>query len=834
MRITMSWLRELVDLPSSATAHDVAASLIGRGFEVEGIESFGGDLTGPIVVGRVEQIEELTEFKKPIRFCQVDVGPSHGGRRGIVCGARNFTADDLVVVALPGAVLPGGFAISARETYGHVSDGMICSERELGLSQEHSGIMVLDDQAEVGTDALSLLGLGDTILDISVNPDRGYAMSMRGLAREVAGAYNLEFRDPVDLLTDLPQPVAGSVPVGATVSTPACALFVLRTICDLDPQAQTPRWMRNRLVACGVRPVSLVVDVTNYVMLETGQPLHAFDASRITGDIDVRLASAGERLELIDHTVKALDPADIVIADQAGVLSLAGIMGGSGSEISPESTAVVIEAAHFDAAVIAQSCRRHRVSTDASRRFERGVDSRLAPFAAHRAAQLLVDLAGGRNHGLVATETEREAPDINVTASYISSRIGIEVEADDAADILRSLGCDVGVCERDLRVSPPSWRPDLRAACDVSEEIARVTGYDVIPSILPRPAQIGGLTAAQSVRRLRDGALVARGWTQVALSPFMAATALESFQCEPGDPRLAAVPLLNPLSEEEPVLRTTLLPALAAAIARNRSRGMDAVALFESSVVHIDVPRTPCPTLPRGSRPSEAQLQQALACIPREISATAGIAVGAWSRQSWVSAAQTWQWWHAVAAAQAVAAVYATSVVTRKASAAGWHPGRCAELVVDNGGEECVVGWAGELHPRVIAAWGLPDRAVAFEVRTSELAEIYSRTARTQLGAALPTAGVLKEDLALVVPAAVAAADVAAAVAEGCGPLLESIELFDDYRGAGIDPGMKSIAFALRFRHPERSLRDDEVAQLRESGIARAASAFGAALRGRA
>ena len=834
MRIAMSWLQELVELPAEVSARDVAATLIGRGFEVESVESVGAEITGPLVVARVEQIEELTEFKKPIRYCHVDVGSAHGGLRGIVCGARNFSVGDFVVVALPGAVLPGGFAIGERETYGRVSEGMICSERELGLSDEHSGILTLDAGSQLGEDAVSLLGLGDTVLDVSVNPDRGYAMSMRGLAREVAGAYNLALSDPIESLTPLPEPAAGAIPIGAMVTTSACSLFVLRTVAGVDPHARTPRWMHNRLVACGVRPVSLIVDITNYVMLETGQPLHAFDADTINGSIIVRQAVAGEQLELIDHTVKSLDSADVVIADQSGVLSLAGIMGGSGSEISQSTTRVAIEAAAFDSDVVAHSCRRHRLSTDASRRFERGVDTQLAPFAAHRAAQLLVDLAHGENHGLVGAETARTATVIDVTTDYIESRLGIAIELQRVTQILRELGCEVESDGKMLKVTAPSWRPDLRQPCDISEEVARVMGYDCIPSILPRPEQIGGLTAPQAARRLRDGALVARGWNQVALSPFMSTTALASFRCPAGDPRLSAVPLLNPLSDEEPVLRTSLLPALAAAIGRNRSRGLESVALFESSVVHFDVPRTTCPELPRGARPSDDALHATLAGIPREVSVTSGIAVGPWLPQSWMNASQPWQWWHAVSAAQALIAVYQSQPTTRAAAAPGWHPGRCAEFLVDIDGTPTVVGWAGELHPRVTAAWRLPERAVAFEIYTSALAQAYAQAARSSLGRALPTAGVLKEDIALVVPVTVPAAAVAAAVAAGCGPLLESIELFDDYRGAGIEPGMKSIAFALRFRHDERSLRDDEVAGLREAGIARAASEFGATLRGRA
>ncbi|MGA1701366.1 MAG: phenylalanine--tRNA ligase subunit beta, partial [Candidatus Nanopelagicales bacterium] len=315
MRVPMEWLREMVDLPPSIDARAVAERLIAAGLEVESVEVAGGDLTGPLVVGRVESIEELTEFKKPIRWCQVDVGPAHGGVRGIVCGARNFAEGDLVAVALPGAVLPGGFAISARETYGHVSDGMICSQREVGLGDEHDGIMVLAS-GSIGDDAAALLGLGEETLDIAVTPDRGYALSIRGVAREVAIAFGLPFDDPGQRLVELPAPAPDMAPWPCEVDDPSmCQLFTLRRIVGFDPSAPTPEWMSRRLIAAGMRPVSLAVDVTNYVMLELGQPLHAFDLDRVAGPrLRVRAAAADESLETLDGTTRRLVAGDLVIA----------------------------------------------------------------------------------------------------------------------------------------------------------------------------------------------------------------------------------------------------------------------------------------------------------------------------------------------------------------------------------------------------------------------------------------------------------------------------------------------------------------------------------------
>ena len=380
MRAPLSWIRQYVDVPDDQTGRDVAARLISAGLEVETVDVLGAEVNGPLVVGRVLAIEELTEFKKPIRFCQVEVGAGNGevidgevtDQRGIICGARNFVAGDLVVVALPGAVLPGGFAIASRSTYGRVSDGMIASERELALGEDHAGIIVLPPgSAAPGDSGYEVLGIGDEVLDIAVTPDRGCALSIRGIAREVATAYGLPLRDPAlaDPEALLPEP-SGDEAHGCSISDPAAAdRFVLRSLDGLDPAAPSPQWMRRALVACGMRPVSLAVDVTNYVMLELGQPLHAFDRGKLSGPLTVRRAVQGEPLETLDHVKRTLSAQDIVIAEPAGPLALAGTMGGLESEIDESSHQVVIEAVHFDAHEVARMSRRHKVSSEASRRF---------------------------------------------------------------------------------------------------------------------------------------------------------------------------------------------------------------------------------------------------------------------------------------------------------------------------------------------------------------------------------------------------------------------------------------------------------------------------------
>ncbi|MGB8941704.1 MAG: phenylalanine--tRNA ligase subunit beta, partial [Streptomyces sp.] len=389
MRVPLSWLREYVDLPATETGRDVQAKLIEVGLEVETVEQTGAGLTGPLVVGKVLTIEELEGFKKPIRFCTVDVGQANGTGepQEIVCGARNFAVGDKVVVVLPGAVLPGDFKIAARKTYGRTSHGMICSGDELGMGDDGSGgIIVLPPEHEAGTDAIELLELIDEVLDIAVTPDRGYALSMRGVAREAAIAYGLPLRDPA--LLDVPAPNAHGYPV--KISDPmGCDRFTARTVTGLKPEARSPIWLQRRLQKAGMRPISLAVDITNYVMLELGQPLHAYDHSRIQGTIGVRRAEQGEKFTTLDGAKRVLDAGDLVITDDRGPIGLAGVMGGANTEIADHeeaagTTDVVIEAAHFDAISIARTARRHKLPSEAAKRFERGVDPQAASAAAQR------------------------------------------------------------------------------------------------------------------------------------------------------------------------------------------------------------------------------------------------------------------------------------------------------------------------------------------------------------------------------------------------------------------------------------------------------------------
>ena len=836
MRLPLSWLRDYVDLPASESGRDVAARIVRIGFEVEGVESIGADITGPLVIGVVEKIEELTEFKKPIRFCQVNVGSAHGGVRGIVCGARNFAEGDTVVVALPGAVLPGGFAIAARETYGRTSNGMICSERELGLSEDHGGIMVLaSGSAAAGDDAFAVLGLPDEVLDVSVTPDRGYAMSIRGLAREVAAAYGLPFRDPGLELAPLPEAAGTSPHEGGVRDEQACDLLVLRTISGFDPASPTPLFMRRRLALCGMRSVSLAVDVTNYVMLELGQPLHAFDRDSLRGPIVVRKALANETLETLDHIKRELDVDDLLITDDRGPISLAGTMGGLDTEISDQTTNLVIEAAHFSAENIARMSRRHKLSSEASRRFERGVDRMLPPFASARAVELLLAHGGGTYVGATGIEAAHEPVRIELDANLPATLSGTDIAVEETVQALTTVGCQVQIGSERLVVQPPTWRPDLTDPYDAVEEVVRLHGYDRLLSTLPQAPSQRGLTLSQRLRKRVGYALAGAGYVETLQYPFVGSDQLDELMVSADDARRHMVRLANPLRDEQPFMRSSLLPGLLEAVKRNLSRGEADLSVFESGAVHV-LRNGQSPTLTKDPvrpavthRPSDSDIAALEELLPYEHRHVAVVLTGDREKAGWWGAGRAAGWADAIESARVVADAIGVDLDVRAAQMAPWHPGRCAELVLVTAHGEWIVGHAGELHPRVIETLGLPARTSAMELRLDDLldAAVAAVTA-----VPLVTMPVAKEDVALIVNESVTAASVEEALREGAGELLESVRLFDVYTGEQVGVGRKSLAFALRFRAADRTLTDTEIAAARQAALDRAATQVGAVLRG--
>lgn len=836
MRVPLSWLREYVDLPATETGRDVQTKLVGVGLEVETVEQLGADLKGPLVVGQVLTIEELEGFKKPIRFCTVDVGTANGTGepQEIVCGARNFQVGDKVVVVLPGAELPGGFAIAARKTYGKTSHGMICSTDELGMGDDGThGIIVLPPEHEAGTDAIELLQLVDEVLDIAVTPDRGYCLSLRGIARETATAYGLPLRDPA--LLDVPAPNAHGYPV--RVADPmACDRFTARTVTGLSPEARSPIWLQRRLQKAGMRPISLAVDVTNYVMLELGQPLHAYDRSLIQGAIGVRRALPGEKLRTLDGAERTLDAEDLVITDDRGPIGLAGVMGGANTEIGDHeegagTTDVVIEAAHFDALTIARASRRHKLSSEASKRFERGTDPQATAAAAQRVVDLLVLLAGGTAEQGVTEVIAPGAPrTITIPADHPDKVAGVAYGRETVVRRLQEVGCDV-YGQDSLTVTVPSWRPDLTDPNDLAEEVIRLEGYENLPSTLPKPPAGRGLTERQRLHRRVGRVLAGAGYVEAPNYPFIGEAVLDQLGLEKDDPKRRVVTLVNPLSDEEPALRTTLLPGLLSALRRNDGRGNHDLALFETGLVfHPREELRIATRLPVDRRPTEDEIASLTAALPHQPRHAAVVLAGAREQTGWWGKGTPSIWADAVEAARVVAHEAGAELVVEQGQYGPWHPGRCAALYVTLDGAKTLVGHAGELHPRVVKALGLPARTSAMELNLDLVEQAGAGVVQAPRISTFPVA---TQDVALVVDKDVPAKAVEDALRAGAGELLESLRLFDVYENAEqLGEGKKSLAYALRFRAADRTLTVDEASAARDAAVARAAEATGAVLRG--
>jgi phenylalanyl-tRNA synthetase beta chain len=823
MRVPIGWLAEYVDVPAGTSVEDLDTAFVRLGLEVEEIHR-PEEVTGPLVVGKVLEIEELTGFKKPIRYTQVDVGESEP--RGIVCGARNFAVGDTVVVALPGAVLPGGFEIAARTTYDHVSDGMICSVRELGIGDDHAGILVLGadggDVPPPGTPAGPVVGLEDVVIELAVTPDRGYCLSMRGIAREMGTGLATEWRDPGAVT---PPAWSGEPAWDVRVEdTDRCDRFSMIAMEGLDPTAPTPWWIRRRLAQSAVRSISLAVDVTNYVMLELGQPMHAFDRDAVTGPITVRLAREGEKLTTLDGTTRKLTDDDLLITDETGPIGLAAVMGGASTEIGNGTTAVLLEAAHWEPTGVARTARRHRLPSEAAKRFERGVDPEMTVVALARAAELLAEYGGAKVvGGVVDVDTRGPRPTIALDAAKPAQVAGVPYTAAQVVEFLTAVGCDVDTTGSPLAVTPPSWRPDLTDPADLVEEVIRLAGYDDVPSVLPTAPPGRGLTDVQRRRRSIGRTLAEAGYVEAPSYPFVGPAALDALGLPDDDPRRDVIVVRNPLSEEEPGLRTTLLPGLLATLARNLSRGQRDLALFEHGAVFPGGVRVSAPLPGVDKRPDDATLAALLDAVPEQPWHVAVALTGDREPRGWWGKGRPAGWADAVQAARLVAAASGVELTVRAGERAPWHPGRCAELLVDGR----VVGHAGELHPRVCAALELPPRTSVMELDVDALP-----AAEVPVGPPISAFPPVYLDLAFVVAESVTAAELESAIRESAGELLEGVRLFDVYIGPQLEAGRKSLAYSLTLRAPDRTLSGEEVGVVRDRVIAFVERAHQAELRG--
>jgi phenylalanyl-tRNA synthetase beta chain len=934
MRVPISWLRDYAPVPEPYDALEVGRRLTQAGLEVEAVEQVGHDVQG-VITAQVITIEELTEFKKPIRYCRVatsdaELAADPDTLSGVICGATNFAAGDRVAFATVGATLPGGFEITAAKKYGRVSRGMICAVDELGIGEDHSGILILPPDTPLGVDFTEYAGLRDDVLDITVTPDRGYAVSIRGVARELASAYRVPYTDPAQ--TFVPGEDASGLAAAAegTDSTAsvwpaeiadpaACDRFVLREVRGFNPKARTPLWMQVRLARSGLRSVSLAVDVTNYLMLELGQPLHAFDRAKLRGPIVVRRARPGETLTTLDHVDRALLADDILITDDSGPISMAGTMGGLATEIDDDSTDIVIEGAHFSDTGIAKMARRHRLHSEASYRIERGTDRELPPRATARAAALLASLGGATVvPGLTHAQVPVAPVTIGVAADYPDRVAGVVYGLDTVVARLQEVGCTVRSTPASetptiapwragapvepvepvehaghehaghehtghehtghehtghdrqhlvLLVTPPSWRPDLTDAADLAEEVIRLEGYNNVPVNQPRAVAGHGLTERQRALRAVARTLAAGGFVEVHSEPFAPASEADALMLAAHDPRRPAVKVANPLSEDQPQLRTTQLPGLFRTLVRNVGRGFTDIALFETGQVFLPRPGSPgvAPILATNRGPTAAELATLAAALPDQPVRVSGVLAGNREVPGWWGPGRPESWADAIEAARSVGAASHLTFQVRAAAVAPWHPGRCAALWVqltgsasdhgasdhgasdhgasdhgasDHGashhgnGEphEWLAGYAGELHPRVTAAYGLPPRTSAFELDFDVLTAA-AAAAEPVHGPALPGYPLATQDVALVVSDDVPAADVAAALRAGAGQLLEDVRLFDVYTGAQLGPGRKSLAYTLRLRAADRTLTAAEATAARDAAVAEAARLTGAELR---
>jgi phenylalanyl-tRNA synthetase beta chain len=830
MRVPYSWLREVV--AAGAPGWDVAAgdleqTLVRIGHEIEEVQSLG-PIDGPLTVGRVAGIEELTGFKKPIRACLVDVGADRP--REIVCGATNFVVGDLVVVALPGTTLPGGFAITARKSYGRNSDGMICSAAELGLGVDHSGILVLPPgTAAPGADGAAVLGLDDVVFHLAITPDRGYCMSVRGLAREIACAYDLDFVDPAGDDVVKPLPTEGEAwPLTVQAET-GVRRFALRPVTGIDPAAVSPWWLQRRLLLCGIRATSPAVDVTNYVMLELGHPMHAHDRNRITGDLSVRFARRGETVITLDDVERRLEPADVLIVDEAAPAAIGGVMGAASTEVRADSTDVLLEAAVWDPAAVSRTQRRLHLPSEAARRYERGVDPAISVAALDRCAALLADIAGGAVSPTLTDwrgdppRDDWSLPSIRMAAEQADRVAGVAYARGTTARRLTQIGAVVAENADILVVTPPSWRPDLLQPADLVEEVMRLEGLERIPSVLPSAPAGAGLTPLQKRRRAIGKSLAQSGYVEILPTPFLPAGVFDLWGLPAEDPRRATTQVLNPLEADRPHLATTLLPALLEALVRNVSRGLVDVGLYAlAQVVQATEETRAVELIPVDRRPTDTEIAALDASLPRQPQHVAAVLTGMRERRGPWGPGRRVEAADAFEAVRIVARASGIDVILRAAQYLPWHPGRCAEVLVG----ETPVGHAGELHPAVIERSGLPVGTCAMELNLDAIPIVEALPAPR----VSPFPAVF-QDVSLVVPAAVSAQAVADAVREGAGELLEDVQLFDVFTGPQVGEDRKSLTFALRFRAPDRTLTEDDASAARDAAVQRAGEAVGAELR---
>lgn len=802
MRVPLAWLRAYCDPGLSAA--EIADRLDLTGTELERIEQVGVGAPDGFVVGRVLAVEPHPNADR-LRVCEVDAGP--GEPRTIVCGAPNVAAGQAVPVALPGAVMPDGTKLGQAKLRGVESSGMILAEDELGIGEQHSGIVVLDgDRIEPGTPLAEVLPIADEVLELEITPNRPDCLSVYGIAREVHAATGAPLAaDPTDADAEPAGDDSATDHASVEIADPEiCLRFTARVFEDVRI-GPSPLWLKQRLIAAGQRPISNVVDITNYAMLETGQPMHAFDLDEVRGGrIVVRRAHEGETMTTLDGVERTFDDSMALVCDAEGPSGIAGIMGGQVSEVSGATTRVLMEAATWVGPNVLTTSKALGLRSEASTRFEKQLHPEQAMAAQRLAARLMVELCGARLvPGTIDAYPEPLAPrTVRLSLDRLERTLGTRIPDDDVVSILASLGFESSRDGDALAVTVPYWRDaDVQREADLIEEVARVHGLDKLPTTLPaRERAVGRLTHAQRLRRRLEDALRDRGLDEVVAWSFTAPEALERLRL--GEE--AVLRLANPLSEDQSVMRPLLLPGLLDAARHNLAHGAAGVALFESAHVYRpDGPLDAPAGSPGGARPA-AERHHLAGLLTQSSPAT------------WRSAAGAADFYAGKGLVEALVAVAGLELAVQPGGGPFLHPGRSARASA--AGTE--IGWVGELHPLVARAWDL-EGAVAFELDADALAELTEGAVAAYRD--VTSFPAVLHDIAVVVPADVSAAAVEDAVRRGGGELLASVAVFDVYEGEQVGEGNRSLALRLEFRAPDRTLTEDEVAARRgaiESALA--------------
>ena len=791
MKVSLNWLKEYVDF--DLTPEALAEELDMSGTGVESIRYFGRDVQN-IVVGQIKQIDKHPNADK-LTVCQVDIGKRE--LLNIVCGAPNAKEGAVVPLALVGARLPNGFEIKQAKIRGAVSEGMMCSEAELELGEDASGLMMLEEGAPIGEEISKFLGLEDVVLELEITPNRPDCLGMIGIAREVAAITGNPLRIPqIDLVENGEK--AEDYAQVEIIDTDLCPRYTAKIIKDIRIMS-SPRWMQQRLERAGVRPINNVVDITNYIMLETSQPLHAFDYDRLAENrIVVRRAKKGETMVSLDDVTRQLDSSMLVIADAKEPVALAGVMGGLYSEVSATTKSILLESAHFNPRSIMRTARRLGLQSEAAARFEKHIDPSGTLYAANRAAQFMAEIGGGHvlKGQVDVYPNPIKASSTDISTGKVNQFLGTRLSKARMVGILQSLQFEVSERKKekgsrlkaaDLRVTIPTFRPDLEREIDLIEEIVRLYGYNKVKSTLPESrGNRGGLTSRQKMERRTREFLISAGLREVIGYGFINPGDFDKMGLSPDCPLRQVVNLLNPLSSEQSVMRSTLIPGLLTMAKYNVNREQSNVQVFEMGRVF---------------KISKKQL-------PYEIFTLGGVLTGSWHSHQWYEESEEVDFfdmkgvigtlfdylniddWHLISAEHP-----------------SFHPGRCAELLIENQ----TIGIMGEIHPEVQRAFDLPERIKCFEINLDKL---YSYAQSMKKFEEIPRFPGVLLDIALVVDEETRVSELEKTIREKGGRLLKSIDLFDVYQGDQLEKGKKSIAFSLCFRADDRTLDLNEIKKI--------------------